>query len=62
MDIAGISSALAYQNNLSQVGTAMLSKSLDNMEQNGAAMVAMMDRSMELSVNPGIGGNFDVSV
>ncbi|MCR5503275.1 MAG: YjfB family protein [Lachnospiraceae bacterium] len=62
MDIAGLSTALAYQNTMSQVGTAVLAKSLDSMEQNGAAMVSMMDRSMELSVNPNVGGNFDMSV
>ncbi len=62
MDIAGVASALAFQNTMSQVGTAMLGKSLDTMEQNGAAMIQMMDRSMELSVNPNIGGNFDMSV
>ena len=62
MDIAGVSTALAYQKDMNQIGTAMLKKSLDMMEQSGAAMIAMMDRSMELSVNPGVGGNFDMSV
>lgn len=62
MDIAGLSMALANTNTMSQVSTAMLSKALDTNEQQGASLIAMMDRSMELSVNPGIGGNFDMSV
>lgn len=62
MDIAGLSTSLAYANTMNQVGVAMLGKSLDNAEAQGAAMVEMMDRSMELSVNPNIGSHFDMSV
>lgn len=62
MDIAGLSTALSSVNTLNQVGTAMLSKTLDTQESQGAALVNMMDRSMELSVNPNIGANFDMSV
>lgn len=62
MDIAGLSTSLAYANTANQVGIAMLSKSLDLNEQQGASLVSMMDRSMELSVNPHIGSNFDMSV
>lgn len=62
MDIAGLSTSLAYANTMNQVGVAMLGKSLDNAEAQGDAMVKMMDRSMELSVNPNIGANFDMSV
>ena len=62
MDIASLSSTLSQANIQNQVGVAMLSKSLDNNEVQGAAMINMMDRSMELSVNPNIGSNFDMSV
>lgn len=62
MDIAGLSTSLAQVNTVNQVSVAMLSKSLDTSEQQGASLISMMDRSMELSVNPHIGGNFDMSV
>jgi hypothetical protein len=47
---------------MGQVGTAVLSKSLDNSEAAGQSLVNMMDRSMELSVNPAVGSNFDMYV
>lgn len=53
---------LSQINPMNQISTAVLSKSLDAAEEQGAALVAMMDRSMELSVNPNIGSNFDFSV
>ncbi len=62
MDIAGLSTSLANVNTMNQVGTAMLSKSLDTAEAQGESLIAMMDRSMELSVNPYVGSNFDMSV
>lgn len=62
MDIAGLSMSMAQINTTNQFGVAMLGKSLDNMESQGESLVAMMDRSMELSVNPYVGSNFDVSV
>lgn len=62
MDIASLSMAMAQNYTMGQVGTAMLAKSLDNMQEQGQSMVAMMDRSMELSVNPNVGSNFDMSV
>ena len=42
----------------SDVGVAMLSKSLDQMETMGEGM----QKILETSVNPHIGGNVDVSV
>ncbi len=45
-----------------QVSTAMLSKTLDVSEQGGQALIQMMRSSMERSVNPSVGGNFDFSV
>ncbi len=62
MDLAGVTMSLANNNTMGQIGTAMLSKALDTTEQQGASLIAMMDRSMELSVNPNVGGNFDMSV
>ena len=60
MDIASLSMGLAQSRALNQVGTAMLAKSLDDMESTGAQMVNMMTTSMELSVNPAVGANIDV--
>ncbi len=57
-DIASLSMVMAQDKLMSDFGTAMLSKSLDTFEQNGADMAKML----ELSVNPGVGGNFDMSV
>ena len=56
MNIPELSTALSSSRLLNQVGTAMLSKSLD------AGMIQMMDRSMELSVNPSVGSNIDVLI
>lgn len=45
-----------------KAGTMMLAKTLDQTEQSGAAMIDMMKKSMELSVNPNLGSRFDASV
>ena len=62
MNIPELSTALSSSRLLNQVGTAMLSKSLDDAESAGAGMIQMMDRSMELSVNPSVGSNIDVLI
>ena len=62
MNIPELSTALSSSRLLNQVGTAMLSKSLDDAESAGADMIRMMDRSMELSVNPSVGSNLDVLI
>lgn len=62
MNIPELSVALANVNVMSQVGTAVLSKALDNSETAGESLVNMMDRSMELSVNPAVGSNIDLYV
>ena len=64
MDIAGLSMALAQVNTQNDVGVAMLSKALDVNDQQGEAMIDMMNKSasMELSVNPNVGGNFDMRI
>ena len=62
MDIAALSMAMSQNKIISDVGTAVLSKAIDTGEQMGASIVNMIDRSMELSVNPNIGSNIDISV
>lgn len=60
MNIPDLSMSLAQGQTLSNVGTALLAKSLDNMEASGDQLVDMMQSSMELSVNPAVGGNIDL--
>ncbi|HPF28908.1 MAG TPA: YjfB family protein [Lachnospiraceae bacterium] len=70
MNIAGISSNIAASSvNMAQasvmnkVGTAMLDKTLDMQKTTASGIVDMMNASlMELSVNPGVGSNFDARV
>lgn len=63
MDIARLSMTMSAAETSSAYGVAMLSKSLDQASSTGAQIVGMMDAAaMELSVNPHIGGNFDMSV
>lgn len=63
MDIAGLSMSMAQTNLQTDVGIAMLSKTMDLADTTGAAIVNMIDSaSMERSVNPHIGSNFDMSV
>lgn len=62
MNIPELSMSLAQTQTMNNVGVALLSKSLDMMESTGTQMVDMMRSSMELSVNPAIGGNIDLSV
>ena len=58
MDIAALSSVMSQSALMNQVSTAVLSKSLDNMEVMGDGM----KKIMEASVQPQLGQNFDVSV
>ncbi len=63
MDIAALSLSMSQTRTLSQVGTAMLAKTMDTEEQMGAQMVKMIDSAaMERSVNPSVGGSFDISI
>ena len=57
-DIASMSMAMAANKNASDISVAVLGKTLDNFKDNGADMVKMMEQS----VNPYVGGNFDMSV
>ena len=58
MDIASISTAMSMANLQTDIGVAVLSKSMDNMETMGEGL----KKILETSVNPHIGGNVDVSV
>lgn len=63
MDIAKLSMAMSSAKTNDAFGVAMLAKSLDQAENTGSQVVNMMDAAaMELSVNPHIGGNFDMTV
>lgn len=63
MRIGELTSAMQGINTQSDVGVAMLSKSLDSMEITGDATVQMMDRMrLENSVNPNLGSNIDIMV
>lgn len=62
MNIPELSTALANAQLTSQVGIAVLDKALESSEVSGQSMISMMERSMELSVNPGLGGNIDILI
>ena len=63
MDIAGVSMALSHVSEMSEIGTAVLSKAMDANEKLGAGVVQMIDAAaMERSVNPGVGANFDMYI
>lgn len=62
MNIPELSTALSNAKLMDQVSTAVLSKALDNSKTAGESLINMMDRSMELSVNPAVGSNFDMYV
>ena len=58
MEISEISVSMNQTSLMAAVSTAVLGMSLDMVETSGENMVKMM----ELSVNPNIGSNIDVSV
>lgn len=62
MDIAALSIAMSKSELQTDVGVAMLDKTMEATTELGAGLVKMIDRSMELSVNPNIGSNIDVLV
>ena len=62
MNIPELSTALANTQVMNLVGLAVLDKALENSQAAGEGLIQMMDRSMELSVNPYIGGNIDLFV
>lgn len=58
MDITALSTSMSLANVQSDVGVAVLAKNLDVIED----MSDGMKKMMELSVNPNLGANIDVSV
>lgn len=68
MDIAGLSTAMNQSQLMTNIGTAMLSKNLDTLEDMGNAMTQTMNAmprsspSLESLVNPAVGGNIDILV
>lgn len=67
MDIAALSMGMAQSRLMSSVGYAVLGNVLDSMESAGSQISELLGSaptasSMELSVNPHIGANFDISV
>ncbi|MBR5420826.1 MAG: YjfB family protein [Lachnospiraceae bacterium] len=67
MSIGGIDTSIALsvvkQGQMGDIGVAMLSKALDQQSVEGDGIAKMMDAAaMELSVNPAVGGNFDMRV
>ena len=62
MNIPELSTALSNVKIADQVSVAVLDKALESAEETGAGLLNIMDRSMELSVNPNIGSNIDIFV
>ena len=66
MNIEALSMSLAQNRLMENVGIAMLAKTLDTGESMGSELVAAIDEqmrsAMELSVNPNIGSNIDISL
>lgn len=59
IDAIPMMSSIMSQNKIMEsVGTAMLSKTIDV----ASAEMSDLTKSMELSVNPSIGANFDVAI
>lgn len=63
MDIAAVSMSLANVNLTTQVSTAMLDKVMNSNEELAGGLMEMIDSAaMERSVNPHVGGNFDIRI
>ena len=58
MDIAALSMSMAQERVMTEDGTAILSKAIDQGQENGDTLTKMMEQS----VNPDIGGNIDISL
>ena len=55
--------SIAQSNLLTDVGTALLSKSMEQAENISSAITQLLDASaMEHSVYPELGGNIDISI
>lgn len=58
MDIPSLSIAMSQMNVTNQYNVAMLSKTLDTIEQSGDMMIKLMEQS----VNPHLGQHIDITV
>ena len=57
-NLPDIAMSVSSANKMGDIGIAMVDKSLETAQANGDAIKKMMEQS----VNPSIGGNFDISV
>lgn len=62
LDVPQLSMDLSMGKLQRDFGVAMLDMSLESAVSQSGALVDMMRSSMELSVNPDIGGNIDIAV
>lgn len=63
MDIAGLSTAMATMELQTEIGIAMLDKTLDLGETLSEGMAEMIDAAaMERSVTPSVGANVDIRI
>lgn len=66
MDIAGLSTAMSMSKVQTDWGMKMLGKTMDAANTQGSQLAQMIasvpTAQMELSVNPGIGSQFDIRV
>ncbi|MCR5396627.1 MAG: YjfB family protein [Lachnospiraceae bacterium] len=67
MDVTGVAALATYLSRAqtyNDVGYAVLDMSMDAMKMEGAGVAQMISSApgMELSVNPSVGGNFDMSI
>ncbi len=58
MDVAAVSISMSQASLAQNVNIAVAKLAMNSMNQKGADLTKMM----ELSVNPGLGSNFDVSI
>ena len=58
MNIPTLSVAMSQANTVNQYNIAVLSKTLDTVEESGAMMIKMMEQS----VTPHLGQNIDITV
>lgn len=61
MDIAALSMAMSQQNVGLQVGIAVTKLSMDSSDQNMQFMTDML-KTMELSIQPHVGGSIDIKL
>lgn len=67
MDVTGVAALATYLSRAetyNDVGYAVLDMSMEAMKMEGAGVSQMIASApgMELSVNPSVGGNFDMSI